>query len=65
MKTDKPTPRRRVLSGLLHKQMEGETELSRRIKINYMIEAKVDQALRRLIDERPAPCENQEGTPQG
>ena len=54
MKTDKSKPKRRAQPSLLLKQMKMETRQSREDKIERMIEAKVDQALRRLSDEPPA-----------
>jgi hypothetical protein len=53
MKTEKPKSKRRAQPSLLLKQTEMETRQSREKKIERMIEAKVDQALRRLNDEPP------------
>ena len=53
MKTDKPKLKRRNQPSLLRKQMDAETEQSKREKLDHMIEAKVGQALRRLVDEIP------------
>lgn len=53
MKTDKSKPKRRAQPSLLLKQIEAETEQSKKNRIDQMIEAKVDEALRRLNDELP------------
>jgi hypothetical protein len=53
MKTEKPKSKRRAQPSLLLKQMKMETRQSKENKIERMIEAKVDQALRRLNDEPP------------
>lgn len=54
MKTEKPKSKRRAQPSIMLKQMEMETRQSKEDKIERMIEAKVDQALQRLIDEPPA-----------
>lgn len=53
MKTDKPKLKRRNQPSLLRKQMEAETEQSKKEKLDHMIEAKVGQALRCFVNEIP------------